>query len=387
MSSKGTAPSSSTGRQPLFLIFPFLRTLRIRRPRARAGPAPRSPRAPPTPTRSTRTHPRTYQRAPGTLASPHPQTTAPRPTRGPPHQPHAQGHPPTTLLWSELEPWMDAEYARQVCMLMCWEARVCVPLPGFSDDNPNNFPFTYSNGGHHNGWHGRAANNGGCCVLTFESAAAAAAALTQVNITSTPGSAPMTMPNSARAFMLKWASPDLAAAAAVLTPSSAVPSTSSPPTLSDNLRNVPLVNVNSSVNGYGHRTTGSVGGGSVGSVSRDHGGAGVASPTSPLSPAYPLEYSIFVADFMATGTGQLQIWTFECRKMIREGDVAHLGVRTPEMHSLLPCTTTNFNVQFVKDTFFQLNLACFLACAGSKKFQLHTSTVYIAAFKNYPGVR
>ncbi|KAJ7501263.1 hypothetical protein B0H11DRAFT_738372 [Mycena galericulata] len=106
----------------------------------------------------------------------------------------------------------------------------------------------------------------------------------------------MTMPNSARAFMLKWASPDLAAAAAVLTPSSAVPSTSSPPTLSDNLRNVPLVNVNSSVNGYGHRTTGSVGGGSVGSVSRDHGGAGVASPTSPLSPAYPLEYSIFVAD-------------------------------------------------------------------------------------------
>ncbi|KAJ7834471.1 hypothetical protein B0H14DRAFT_3462063 [Mycena olivaceomarginata] len=101
------------------------------------------------------------------------------PNTAPPHQPQsqpqAQGHPPTALPWSELEPWMDAEYGRQVCASMRWEARVCVLPPGFSVDNPKNLPFTYingstspyangynggghTNGGQHNGWHGRAAN-------------------------------------------------------------------------------------------------------------------------------------------------------------------------------------------------------------------------------------
>ncbi|KAJ7456857.1 hypothetical protein B0H11DRAFT_2199945 [Mycena galericulata] len=36
---------------------------------------------------------------------------------------------------------------------------------------------------------------------------------------------------------------------------------------------------------------------------------------------------------MATGTGQLQIWTPGCRKMVRDGDMTHLGVGTPETHS------------------------------------------------------
>ncbi|KAJ7800435.1 hypothetical protein B0H14DRAFT_3785688 [Mycena olivaceomarginata] len=234
------------------------------------------------------------------------------PNTAPPHQPQsqpqAQDHPPTALLWSELEPWMDAEYARQVCALMRWEARVCVPPPGFSVDNPNvpstyiNGPTSpyangyngggYNNGEQHNGWHGRAANNGGCCVLTFGSAVAAAAALAQVNSISPPGSAPMTMPNSAHAFMLKWVSPDLAATAAASNPSAASSAPSSTP-LSDNPRNVASVNANPSVNGYAHRTTGSVGGSSVGGVIRNHGGAGVTSPTSPLSPAYPLNANAF----------------------------------------------------------------------------------------------
>ncbi|KAJ7822326.1 hypothetical protein B0H14DRAFT_2598610 [Mycena olivaceomarginata] len=218
-SSKGTAPSSSTGRQSLSLRFLFLRALRMRRRRARRGRSSRPARVqllalyghvqlnslnthasanvPKSAKPNTDLHPRL---ATSTVSSASPNTAPPH---QPQSQPQAQGHLPTALLWSELQPWMDAEYARQVCALMR------VPPPGFSVDNPNNFPFTYingptslytkgyngggySNGGQQNGWHGRAANNGGCCILTFGSVAAAAAALAQVNSTSTPGTKPFT---------------------------------------------------------------------------------------------------------------------------------------------------------------------------------------------------
>ncbi|KAJ7506727.1 hypothetical protein B0H11DRAFT_2219415 [Mycena galericulata] len=45
-----------------------------------------------------------------------------------------------------------------------------------------------------------------------------------------------------------------------------------------------------------------------------------------------LRMTVYDTVSMATGTGQLQIWTPGCRKMIREGDMTHLGVGTPETH-------------------------------------------------------
>jgi hypothetical protein len=79
--------------------------------------------------------------------------------------------PPTALLWTDLEPWMDAEYARQVCALMRWEAAVIVPSP------PNSLNI---NGGARDG----GANNAGYAVLTFATAAGASRALAQVGCSS-----------------------------------------------------------------------------------------------------------------------------------------------------------------------------------------------------------
>ncbi|KAK6980850.1 hypothetical protein R3P38DRAFT_3376597 [Favolaschia claudopus] len=64
--------------------------------------------------------------------------------------------PPTSLLWTDLEPWMDAEYARQVCALMRWDAVAAVPPSSANSSN----------------------NNAGYCVLTFGNSASAAVALT-----------------------------------------------------------------------------------------------------------------------------------------------------------------------------------------------------------------
>jgi hypothetical protein len=78
--------------------------------------------------------------------------------------------PPTALLWTDLEPWMDAEYARQVCALMRWDAGVLVPPPstnGFSSNAASGPNATHP-------------NNAGYAVLSFASAGAAAAALAQV---------------------------------------------------------------------------------------------------------------------------------------------------------------------------------------------------------------
>jgi hypothetical protein len=80
--------------------------------------------------------------------------------------------PPTALLWTDLEPWMDAEYARQVCALMRWDAGVLVPPPssnGFSSNAASGPNATHP-------------NNAGYAVLSFASAGAAAAALAQVGV-------------------------------------------------------------------------------------------------------------------------------------------------------------------------------------------------------------
>jgi len=93
----------------------------------------------------------------------------------------------STLWWGELEPWMDEEYAKQVCNLMNWEpASIKVPHPA-----PD--PTT-----------GQQANNPGYCFLTFPSASHAASVLAQISKGVNGGSLPM--PNSAKPFVMNWAS-------------------------------------------------------------------------------------------------------------------------------------------------------------------------------------
>lgn len=93
----------------------------------------------------------------------------------------------STLWWGELEPWMDEEYAKQVCALMGWDpVNIKVPHPA-----PD--PVT-----------GQQANNPGYCFLTFPSPSHAASVLTQIN--GSGGGAPVTMPNSSKPLVLNWAS-------------------------------------------------------------------------------------------------------------------------------------------------------------------------------------
>ncbi|KAH7916804.1 hypothetical protein BJ138DRAFT_1131782 [Hygrophoropsis aurantiaca] len=92
----------------------------------------------------------------------------------------------STLWWGELEPWMDEEYAKQVCGLMGWDpVNIKVPNP------PNDTA-------------GQHTNNPGYCFLTFPSPSVAASVLGQVNSSVT--SQPATMPNSSKPFVLNWAS-------------------------------------------------------------------------------------------------------------------------------------------------------------------------------------
>lgn len=90
-----------------------------------------------------------------------------------------------TLWWGDLEGWMDEEYARQVCTLMGWDP-VSVKVPHPVNDGSASSP---------------APNNPGYCFLTFPSQAHAAAVLAQINNSGKP----VTMPNSARPFVLNWA--------------------------------------------------------------------------------------------------------------------------------------------------------------------------------------
>ncbi|KAF9266129.1 hypothetical protein L218DRAFT_96757 [Marasmius fiardii PR-910] len=85
-----------------------------------------------------------------------------------------------TLFWGDLEPWMDEEYAKQVCGLMGWEPQ-SIKVP------PSNGP---------------SANNPGYCFLTFPSQVHASAVIAQLNSSATPP----VMPNSAKPFQINWAS-------------------------------------------------------------------------------------------------------------------------------------------------------------------------------------
>lgn len=93
----------------------------------------------------------------------------------------------STIWWGELEPWMDEEYAKQVCGIMGWDpVNVKVPHPA-----PD--PAT-----------GQQPNNPGYCFLTFPTPAHAASVLAQIN--NGGNAAPVTMPNSSKPFVLNWAS-------------------------------------------------------------------------------------------------------------------------------------------------------------------------------------
>ncbi|KAJ7051833.1 hypothetical protein C8F01DRAFT_634245 [Mycena amicta] len=189
-------------------------------------------------------------------------------------------HQPASLLWTSLEPWMDQEYARQVCSLLGWDARVRVPpLDGAAAS-------------------GTTANNSGYAVLTFSSPAAAAAALAQINSsastipsitghsssTTTSSTSTMTMPNSSRSFVMGWAPAGLAVA-----PANASPPSSSPPSTTASYHPSVVVSPTSPLspvsaasghsNGYGYS-----------GYTPQH-----SAPPQQPSP-YPKEYSIFVGD-------------------------------------------------------------------------------------------
>ena len=92
----------------------------------------------------------------------------------------------STLWWSDLEPWMDEEYAKQVCGLMGWDP-VSIRVPSGPSDAS-----------------GQPSNNPGYCFLTFPSPSVAASVLNQVNGNGSASS--ITMPNSNKPFVLNWAS-------------------------------------------------------------------------------------------------------------------------------------------------------------------------------------
>lgn len=108
-------------------------------------------------------------------------------TPNPPPPPATLHSSRSTLWWGEIEPWMDEEYAKQVCGLMGWDP-VNIKVP-----HPVPDPAT-----------GQQANNPGYCFLTFPTPAHAASVLAQIN-NGGPG-APVTMPNSSKPFVLNWAS-------------------------------------------------------------------------------------------------------------------------------------------------------------------------------------
>lgn len=93
----------------------------------------------------------------------------------------------STLWWGDLEPWMDEEYAKQVCDLMQWEP-VSIKVPHPAPD-----PGT-----------GQQSNNPGYCFLTFPSPSHAASILAQIS-GAPKGSVPV-MPNSSKPFVMNWAS-------------------------------------------------------------------------------------------------------------------------------------------------------------------------------------
>ncbi|KZT34492.1 hypothetical protein SISSUDRAFT_1065285 [Sistotremastrum suecicum HHB10207 ss-3] len=117
----------------------------------------------------------------------------------------------STLWWGDLEPWMDEEYAKQVCNLMGWndtsKGGVTIKIPHPSPD-----PMS-----------GTQANNPGYCFLTFPTPQSAANVLAQITQTSTQP-LPL-MPNSSRPFNMNWATSSTTAALTSAVPTA--PTTSS----------------------------------------------------------------------------------------------------------------------------------------------------------------
>jgi hypothetical protein len=93
----------------------------------------------------------------------------------------------STLWWGELEPWMDEEYAKQVCTIMNWDP-VSIKVPHPPPDSLT----------------GQQANNPGYCFLTFPTPAHAASVLARIH--NNGSGTPPTMPNSNKPFLLNWAS-------------------------------------------------------------------------------------------------------------------------------------------------------------------------------------
>ena len=104
-----------------------------------------------------------------------------------PNQLHNSLASRSTIWWGDLEPWMDEEYAKQVCNLMGWDP-VSIKVPRPAPDAST----------------GQQANNPGYCFLTFPSPAHAASVLAQIS--SSANGAPVPMPNSAKPFVMNWAS-------------------------------------------------------------------------------------------------------------------------------------------------------------------------------------
>jgi hypothetical protein len=111
----------------------------------------------------------------------------------------------STLWWGELEPWMDEEYAKQVCGLMGWDP-VNIKVPRVDDA-------------------AQQSNNPGYCYLTFPTPSHAASVLGQ--IASPVSGNPVPMPNSSKPFVLNWASsvPATPMTPAVFSPTGIMPAT------------------------------------------------------------------------------------------------------------------------------------------------------------------
>lgn len=118
-------------------------------------------------------------------------------------------HDATTLCMSNLEPWMDHEYASQVVRLMGWDRNATVSNShNANDPNVPTSPVTVKippptsdTIPQH--------NNPGYCLITFPSAAHAASVLASLNALGNKDTsgAPLLMPNSSKPFNLQWASP------------------------------------------------------------------------------------------------------------------------------------------------------------------------------------
>jgi len=92
----------------------------------------------------------------------------------------------STLLWTQLEPWMDEEYLRRACEPMNWQP-IAIRIPKFSLTSAT----------------GQQPNNPGYCYLVFRSPVQAAAALAQVG--NGRETALVMMPYSSTPYILCWA--------------------------------------------------------------------------------------------------------------------------------------------------------------------------------------